>query len=45
MICMMFLTAMVFTMIILGRGRIGRKRGMVLLLTYVVIMLFWANLN
>jgi cation:H+ antiporter len=45
LICMMFLTAMVFTMIILGRGRIGRKRGMVLLLTYVVIMLIWANLN
>ncbi len=45
MICMMVLTLMVFTMIILGKGKIGRKRGMVLLLTYVAIMFVWATLN
>ena len=45
MVCMLMLTAMVFTMIILGKGKIGRKRGIVLLLTYVAIMLFWATLN
>jgi cation:H+ antiporter len=45
MICMMLLTAMVFAMIILGRGKIGRKRGMVLLLTYIAIMFAWATLN
>ncbi|MCK9995457.1 MAG: calcium/sodium antiporter [Candidatus Krumholzibacteria bacterium] len=45
MICMLLLTFMVFSMIILGKGKIGRKRGMVLLLTYVVIMVVWATLN
>jgi len=45
MICMVVLTFMVFTMIILGKGKIGRKRGMVLLLTYVAIMFVWATLN
>ena len=45
LICMMVLTLMVFTMIILGKGKIGRKRGMALLLTYVAIMFVWATLN
>ena len=45
MICMVVLTFMVFSMIILGRGKIGRKRGMVLLLTYLAIMYFWTTLN
>jgi len=45
MICMLALTVMVFSMITLGRGRIGRKRGMVLLLTYALIMLAWTKLN
>jgi len=45
MICMVVLTFMVFSMIILGRGKVGRKRGMVLLLTYLAIMYFWTTLN
>ena len=38
MICMVVLTVMVFAMISLGRGKIGRVRGMILLLTYALIM-------
>ena len=45
MACMVLLTIMVFSMIILGRGKIGRKRGMTLLLTYLLIMFLWANLK
>ena len=45
MICMVALTVMVFTMIILGRGKIARIRGFVLLLTYALIMFIWAQLN
>jgi cation:H+ antiporter len=45
MICMLALTVMVFSMIILGRGKIGRVRGMVLLLTYALIMFLWTTLN
>lgn len=45
MICMVLLTIMVFSMIILGRGTIGRKRGLSLLLTYVLIMFLWASLK
>ena len=45
MISMLVLTVMVFSMIILGRGKIGRKRGSVLLLTYALIMFTWASLN
>ena len=43
--CMLVLSIMVFTMIILGRGKIGRKRGMALLLTYALIMFTWATIN
>ena len=45
MISMLILTFMVFFMIILGRGKIGRRRGMVLLLTYALIMFTWTTLN
>jgi cation:H+ antiporter len=45
MASMMILTIMVFSMIILGRGRIGRKRGLALLVTYVLIMFLWTTLN
>ena len=45
MICMVVLTVMVFAMISLGRGKIGRARGMVLLLTYALIMFTWTTLN
>lgn len=45
MICMLVLTVLVFSMIILGRGKIGRRRGMVLLLTYALIMFLWTTLN
>ncbi|MEN8006304.1 MAG: calcium/sodium antiporter [Candidatus Krumholzibacteriota bacterium] len=45
MISMLVLTIMVFTMIILGRGKIGRWRGTALLLTYTLIMYIWATLN
>jgi len=45
MICMLALTVMVFSMIILGRGKIGRVRGLVLLLTYALIMFLWTTLN
>ncbi len=45
MISMLVLTFMVFTMIILGRGRIGRKRGTALLLTYALIMFLWTTFN
>ena len=45
MICMMLLTIMVFSMIILGRGTIGRKRGLSLLLTYMLIMFLWTSLK
>jgi cation:H+ antiporter len=45
MICMVVLTIMVFSMIILGRGMIARLRGLVLLLTYALIMFIWAELN
>jgi cation:H+ antiporter len=45
MICMMALTIMVFSMIILGRGKIARMRGLVLLVTYAMIMFIWAELS
>ena len=45
MICMVVLTIMVFSMIILGRGIIARMRGLVLLLTYALIMFIWAELK
>jgi len=45
MICMILLTAMVFTMIIKGKGRIGRKRGLALGLTYLLIMSLWSALK
>jgi cation:H+ antiporter len=41
---MTVLTVMVFSMIILGRGRIGRKRGFALILTYVLIMFVWSTI-
>ncbi len=42
---MVALTVMVFVMIILGRGRIGRSRGLLLLVTYGLIMVIWATLK
>jgi hypothetical protein len=45
MACMVVLTLLVFGMIILGRGKIGRKRGLILFLTYGFIMYLWANLK
>jgi cation:H+ antiporter len=45
MACMLALTIMVFTMIIFGRGKIGRIRGFVLVLTYALIMFLWAVMN
>jgi cation:H+ antiporter len=45
MICMLALTIMVFSMIILGRGKIGRVRGLFLLLTYALIMFLWTTLS
>ncbi len=45
MICMLVLTVIVFIMISLGKGKISRGRGVVLLLTYVLIMFTWATLN
>ncbi len=45
MASMVLLTIMVFSMIMLGRGKIGRKRGLTLLLTYVLIMFLWTNLK
>ncbi len=40
---MLLLTILVFVMIILGRNRIGRLRGFVLLATYGLIMLLWTS--
>lgn len=45
MISMLVVTIIVFSMIILGRGKIGRKRGLALLLTYAMIMVTWATLK
>lgn len=45
MISMLFVTALVFTMIILGKGRIGRGRGLALLAIYGLIMGTWATLK
>ena len=42
---MVALTVMVFVMIMLGRGRIGRSRGLLLLVTYGLIMVIWATLK
>jgi Ca2+/Na+ antiporter len=43
-LCMMALTVMVFSMIILGRGRIGRKRGFSLIVAYALIMFTWSTI-
>ncbi len=43
LVSMVLLAIMVFAMIILGKGRIGRKRGFVLLLVYVLIMFIWTT--
>ena len=42
---MLFLTFMVYLMIMVGRGRIGRRRGLILLLTYGGIMAFYSAAN
>ena len=40
---MLLVTLLVFMMIIMGRGRIARLRGFVLLATYILIMLVWTT--
>jgi cation:H+ antiporter len=43
LVSMVLLAIMVTLMITFGRGRIGRKRGLLLLATYVLIMYLWTT--
>jgi cation:H+ antiporter len=40
---MVALALMVAVMILLGKGRIGRRRGLILLVVYVLIMMIWTT--
>ncbi len=40
---MVLLALLVFVMIMLGKGRIGRKRGLALLIAYILIMIIWTT--
>lgn len=41
LLSMVLLTALVFVMIVLGKGSVGRRRGAALLMVYVLIMVAW----
>ena len=43
LVSMLLVTLLVFVMIVLGRGKVGRLRGLLLLAVYAAIMFIWTT--